>query len=56
MLCGGKFGHGFAALGTSFNVLTPYEKVKSLTDADQYLARSFTFEQFDVAPDLSPAG
>ena len=31
------------------DVMTPYEKLKSLTDAEQYLARGITFEQLDVA-------
>ena len=31
------------------DVMTPYEKLKSLTDAGQYLARGITFEQLDPA-------
>ena len=31
------------------DVMTPYEKLKSLTDAEQYLARGISFEQLDAA-------
>ena len=31
------------------DVMTPYEKLKSLIDAEQYLARGITFEQLDLA-------
>ena len=30
------------------DVMTPYEKLKALTDAEQYLVRGITFEQLDI--------